>query len=57
MTINLPQYRQGDFGYSCATCLYMISKTDFVCVKYKKNIDPGFVCNSWTSQFGSEDRN
>ena len=46
-------YRQGDFGYSCATCKYIKSETEFVCTKYNVDIDPGYVCNAWKQQFSS----
>jgi len=51
--IKLPQYRRGDFGYSCATCKYMQSPTQFYCTKYNLEIDPGALCNAWDSQFSS----
>lgn len=47
---KLPQYRQGDFGFSCATCKHMTDKTVFRCSKYNVEIDPGYVCNSWENE-------
>lgn len=49
--IRLPQYRQGDYGYSCATCVHMNPKDVFYCNKYSITIDPGAICNDWEPEF------
>lgn len=55
--LRLPQYRQGDFGFSCATCKHMNPKENFYCHKYEVEVDPGAVCDAWKDQFPESNDN
>jgi len=47
--LHLAQYRQGDFGYSCATCTHM-NEISFHCDTLNMTVDPGYTCKYWESR-------